>query len=67
MTEEILIFAILLYLVATNNFCKLFIDQYGIYLILKKKDYISTPTGITETEKIKIKTLFQFTEQEKPF
>ena len=67
MTENTLIFAILLYLVATNNFCKLFIDKFGVYLILKKKDYISSPTGIQELEKIKIKTLLTFQQGQKPF
>ena len=41
-----LIFVILLYLIATNNFCKLFIDKLGIHVLLKKLEYANTPEGI---------------------
>jgi|10_taG_2_1085330.scaffolds.fasta_scaffold551924_2 hypothetical protein len=60
MIENNIIFAILLYLIATNRFCKLFVDNYGVFLILKRTTYRSTKTGIKEQEKVKVKTLFKF-------
>ena len=48
MIENNIILAILLYLVATNRFCKLFVDNYGVFLILKRTTYRSTKTGIKE-------------------
>jgi len=67
MIENMIIFVILLYLIATNDFCKLYIDKEGIYLILKKKDYVSTSDGIREQELVRIKTLFKFKQEDKPF
>ena len=60
MIENSIIFAILLYLVATNRFYKLFVDNYGVFLIIKNTRYISTETGIREEEKVRVRTLFKF-------
>jgi len=67
MIENNIIFAILLYLVATNNFCKLLINSTGIYILLKKTEYTKTPDGIAEEKSILIKTLINFKAYKNPF
>mgnify|MGYP003127265884 len=62
-----LIFVILLYLIATNNFCKLFIDKLGIHLLLRKLEYANTPEGVTEIHKTKFMTLISFNRSKPPF
>ena len=34
-----IIFVICLYLIVTNKFCKLYIDEYGVDLIVTQTDY----------------------------
>ncbi len=60
MLQNTIIFVIILYLIVTNTLCKLHIDKSGVYLVLKKRDFISSPTGLTEREHVKVKTIFKF-------
>ncbi len=63
-----IIFAVCLYLIATNRFLRLHIDHEGVYFIRKKIVYITTVDGIEEREYCKIITLWDFKSNDKlPF
>ena len=59
---ETIIFAIVLYLIITNSFIKLYISSEGIFLILKQREHIyDNETGNYKEEiMIKVKPLIEF-------
>jgi hypothetical protein len=60
---EIIIFAIVFYLVITNSFIKIQVVEQGIFLIIKKTEYIYDPTTGNYKEEliVKVKRLIDFT------
>jgi len=60
---EIIIFAIVFYLIITNSFIKIQIVEQGIFLIIKKTEYIYDPTTGNYKEEliVKVKQLIDFT------
>jgi hypothetical protein len=60
---EIIIFAIVFYLVITNSFIKIQVLEQGIFLIIKKTEYIYDPTTGNYKEEliVKVKRLIDFT------
>jgi hypothetical protein len=67
MIQNTIIFVILLYLVATNNFCRFFMDQYGLYLVFKKRDFITTEAGFSEREHMKVHRVLKFKDNKTPY
>ena len=63
---EIIIFAIVFYLIITNSFIKLQIVEQGIFLIIKRKEYFYDPESSNYKEEvvIKIKRLIEFNTNE---
>ena len=59
---EIIIFAIVFYLIITNSFIKIQIVEEGISLIIKRTEYIYDPTTSKYKEElvVKIKRLIDF-------
>ena len=59
---EIIIFAIVFYLIITNSFIKLQIVEQGIFLIIKRTEYLYDPESSKYKEElvIKIKRLIDF-------
>tara|TARA_R110001599_G_scaffold121768_4_gene293520 strand:- start:363 stop:572 length:210 start_codon:yes stop_codon:yes gene_type:complete len=59
---EIIIFAIVFYLIITNSFIKLQIVEQGIFLIIKRTEYLYDPESGNYKEEliIKIKRLIDF-------
>ena len=59
---EIIIFAIVFYLIITNSFIKIQIVEEGIFLIIKRTEYIYDPTTSKYKEElvVKIKRLIDF-------
>ena len=66
---EIIIFAIVFYLIITNSFIKLQIVEQGIFLIIKRKEYLYDPESSSYKEElvIKIKQLINFNKNNLPF
>ena len=60
---EIIIFAIVFYLIITNSFIKLQIVEQGIFLIIKRTEYLYDPENGKYKEElvIKVKRLIDFT------
>tara|TARA_R110002020_G_scaffold239124_1_gene451685 strand:+ start:3318 stop:3521 length:204 start_codon:yes stop_codon:yes gene_type:complete len=60
---EIIIFAIVFYLVITNSFIKIQVVEQGVFLIIKKTEYIYDPTtgNYKEGLIVKVKRLIDFT------
>jgi hypothetical protein len=60
---EIIIFAIVFYLVITNSFIKIQVVEQGIFLLIKKTEYIYDPTTGNYKEEliVKVKRLIDFT------
>jgi hypothetical protein len=60
---EIIIFAIVFYLVITNSFIKIQVVEQGIFLIIKKTEYIYDPTTGNYKEEliVKVKRLIDST------
>ena len=60
---ETIIFAIVLYLIITNSFIKLQIVEQGIFLIIKRTEYLYDPKSSKYKEEliIKVKRLIDFT------
>ena len=64
---EIIIFAIVFYLIITNSFIKLqIIEDKGIFLIIKRKEYFYDPatSNYKEEAVIKVKRLIEFNTHE---
>jgi hypothetical protein len=59
---EIIIFAIVFYLIITNSFIKLQIVEQGIFLIIKRTEYLYDPESSNYKEElvIKVKRLIEF-------
>ena len=59
---EIIIFAIVFYLIITNSFIKLQIIEQGIFLIIKRTEYLYDPESSNYKEEliIKVKRLIEF-------
>ena len=66
---EIIIFAIVFYLIITNSFIKLQIVEQGIFLIIKRTEYLYDPMSGNYKEEliIKIKRLIDFNKNTLPF
>ena len=60
---EIIIFAIVFYLIITNSFIKIQVVEQGVFLIIKKTEYIYDPTTGNYKEEliVKVKRLIDFT------
>ena len=60
---EIIIFAIVFYLIITNSFIKIQIVEQGIFLIIKRTEYIYDPATSNYKEEliVKVKRLIDFT------
>tara|TARA_R110001592_G_scaffold127601_3_gene339448 strand:+ start:2152 stop:2355 length:204 start_codon:yes stop_codon:yes gene_type:complete len=60
---EIIIFAIVFYLIITNSFIKIQVAEQGVFLIIKKTEYIYDPTTGNYKEEliVKVKRLIDFT------
>ena len=59
---EIIIFAIVFYLIITNSFIKLQVVEQGIFLIIKRTEYLYDPESSNYKEEliIKVKRLIEF-------
>ena len=57
---EIIIFAIVFYLIITNSFIKIQVAEQGVFLIIKKTEYIYDPTTGNYKEELIVK-LIDFT------
>ena len=66
---EMFIFAVVLYLIITNSFIRLQIQPEGLFLVLKKREYIYNVSDGNYREElvIKIKQLYRFKDNERPF
>ncbi len=67
---EMFIFAVVLYLIITNSFIRLIIESEGLFLVLKRREYIYDVDSGNYREEIiiKIKQLYRFkSNNEKPF
>ena len=60
---EIIIFAIVFYLIITNSFIKIQVAEQGVFHIIKKTEYIYDPTTGNYKEEliVKVKRLIDFT------
>ena len=67
---EMFIFAVVLYLIITNSFIRLIIEPEGLFVVLKRREYIYDIKSGNYREEIiiKVRQLYRFkSNNEKPF